>query len=100
MTSKRSLLVVTAILAVALTSAAFAIMATDTQTCAAGFTTVPMCAADANSCQPKCGGDASKCDPNSKPAPKCGGDAPKCDPNSKPAPKCAAADPNAPKCGK
>jgi hypothetical protein len=101
-------LVLIAIVAVALSTAAYAIVCADCKTCpmpCSMKSVAPMCgAADAPKCDPnskpapKCGGAAPACEPN-KPAAKCGGDAPKCDPNSKPAPKCAGCtDPNKPKC--
>jgi hypothetical protein len=86
-------LILVAIVAVALSTAAYALISADCRTCPTpcGMQSVtPMCGADAPKCDPnskpapKCGGDAPKCDPNSKPAPKSSGDAPKCDPNSKP----------------
>jgi hypothetical protein len=78
--------IVIAIVIIALSTAAYALICTDCKTCSTpcGIQSVPVCGADSNSC---------------KPAPKCGGDAGKCDPNSKPAPKCGAADPNHAKCG-
>jgi hypothetical protein len=94
-------MVVLAIVAVILTTAAYAIVCSnDCSNCQTPCVKQAQAMAACGE-KPKCGDDKPRCeDPNSKPEAKCGGEKPKCDPNSTPAPTCGGADPNKPKCGK